>query len=291
MQPSTSLPAARTYFLIIGVGRSGTTLLANCLDSHPDIACLNEAADDALRGKDLPEYAVLRRLAGNRLTSRLAAALERGVDRFHDPNKPKPGGKEPGGLLRLRAFYAQTSRLLAARPERFAGNKTTTESLAMVYRRPFTPASSPTPDLYAAQRADRLRYFCELFGDYRLLFIVRDGRHVAASKMKRAPLSSSEAAARWIEGARIHRVLADIAGERMLTVKFEDLLNQPERTLRQASAFLGAAYQEQMLAGAQRGYAAESHAGFDRASLSAPPPTAHDASLRESLQYFNYPVD
>jgi len=291
MPPPQPEPSNRTYFLIIGVGRSGTTLLGNCLDAHPEVACLNEAADDALRGKDLPAYTALRRLAGRRITSRLAAALEHNVDQFYGPDRRAPGGQEPVGVLRARAFCAQTGRLLAARPERVAGNKITTESLAMIYRKAFTPNETPAADALASQRAERLKYFCELFGEYRLLFIVRDGRLVVRSKMKRAGIAAGEAAARWIEGARIHRALRAAAGARMLTVRFEALLAQPEQTLRAASAHLGVAYQAEMLAGARRGYAAEKHTGFDQASLNAPRPAAHDAWLRESLLYFNYPVE
>jgi hypothetical protein len=129
-----------------------------------------------------------------------------------------------------------------------------------------------------------------LFADYRMIFVVRDGRRVVASKVRRAQLAAPDAAARWMEGARIHRVLAAVLGARLLTLRYEALLEEPEATLRAACAFLGLAFQAQMLAGAERGYANEAHAGFDRASLDAPLPAGYDEWLAEGLLHFNYPM-
>jgi hypothetical protein len=284
--------AARTFFLVLGVGRGGTTLLANCIDSHPQARCYNEIGDDLLRGKDHPAYRVLRRLAHVPGVSRVAARVESLTDRRLAQAGDGHEDINAVGLRRMEAFHESIHATLAAQPERAVGDKIVIESLAMVYRRPYEPQESPADDAHAAARHAGLEHFaCRLFAAYRFIFIVRDGRASLTSKMKRGHQSLLEAAAHWLEAARVHRTLADMLGPRLLTVRFEGLVADPGVVLSQVGDFLGIGYDPQMLAGANRKYGDEERHGFEHDRLRADPAAPYNDLIREGLEYFGYPIE
>ena len=97
-----------------------------------------------------------------------------------------------------------------------------------------------------------------IFPDAVFLHIIRDGRDVACSyrdlsqtKGKYAPklpASVCGAACDWVKNVKtIQKCLSTIGAERALTIRYEDLVQQPQKTLQTICAFLGEDYDERML--------------------------------------------
>jgi hypothetical protein len=276
---------------VLGVGRGGTTLLANCIDAHPRARCFNETGDDLLRGKDHPVYSVLRPMARLPGVSRVAARLENLADDWL-ARPMQNGGMSPAGLRRMLKFYGVVHPMLAGQVEPAVGDKIVVESLAMTYRRPYRSNEHPGDDRHAAARQETLRHFCNrLFSAYHVIFIVRDGRSSLQSRMTRSHDSLLEAAAHWLEAARVHRALAGLLGRRLVTVKFEQLVAEPAAVLRHVGEFLSIGYEPQMLSGASRKYGNEARHGFERQRIRRDPAPHFVGLIREGLEYFEYPVE
>lgn len=85
--------------------------------------------------------------------------------------------------------------------------------------------------------------------DAHLLFILRDPDHVIDSMVRRDGLSESGARSRWTHGIReMHRSYTEY-DHRCHTLSFSDLVNDPERTLREVCEFLTLEYRSDMLTG------------------------------------------
>ena len=78
----------------------------------------------------------------------------------------------------------------------------------------------------------------------RFLVIVRDGRDVAASYIKRTG-SALVGAERWLQNNNI--VAAEFEAADVLVIRHGDLVAQPVETLERACAFVGLTYAPQML--------------------------------------------
>lgn len=98
-----------------------------------------------------------------------------------------------------------------------------------------------------------------LFPEAQFLHIVRDGRDVACSYRdlsqatgRYAPTLPSgicEAAIHWTNNiGRIEKSLAHIGSQRSFTIRYEDLVSEPEATLTRVCAFLDEDFDEGMLA-------------------------------------------
>jgi hypothetical protein len=84
--------------------------------------------------------------------------------------------------------------------------------------------------------------------DFKLIYLVRDGRAVAASTMRRENVDMRTAARRWVYANR--RSLAvqwSIPAAFKMRVKYEELCLAPEDTLRRICDFIGITYDSRML--------------------------------------------
>jgi hypothetical protein len=93
-----------------------------------------------------------------------------------------------------------------------------------------------------------------LFPGARFIHLLRDGRDVAASVIGRGWAGNAwAAAARWEEAESLWEGLAPrLAPERVLEVRYERLVADPEAALRRLAAFLGVAFDPAMLDVASR---------------------------------------
>jgi hypothetical protein len=99
----------------------------------------------------------------------------------------------------------------------------------------------------------QVEYILERFADAQVITIVRDGRDVVASNQETFGSQLSEMATRWRDHQREHaRLLGCMAAARYTSVRYEDLVTQPEGALRRLCAFLGEPFVPAMLAYDQR---------------------------------------
>jgi hypothetical protein len=196
-----------------------------------------------------PRFHVLG--AGRGGTSLLAAlldahpALEVGFERhavsYLMGEAIAPGGPQP--LHQRLATYLKACRgdaAAAAAEGRIWGNKITTEQVFGL-ETAWQQESAPPPDLLDV-------VFNGYLKDQLIVFVLRDGRSCALSKMRRAGLPLAEACRRWQLSVRCWEVLQRRPFP-TLCLRFEDLLAQPQATLTPICSQLGLAFDPAMLAG------------------------------------------
>lgn len=83
----------------------------------------------------------------------------------------------------------------------------------------------------------------------RLVGILRDGRAVVSSIMKRGKQPAAVARHRWARATEILETLQARCGEHLLLLRFEQLVTEPNVVMRAVSAHLRLDYQERMLEG------------------------------------------
>jgi hypothetical protein len=101
-------------------------------------------------------------------------------------------------------------------------------------------------------KGPNLQYFIpellQLFPDARFIHIIRDGRATAHSMSRRAYQSLRLSAQQWVDGNVQAMVQQDVLGqEKLLLIRFEDLLSDPEAVLRKVCDFLEIGFSELML--------------------------------------------
>jgi LPS sulfotransferase NodH len=238
----------RQPLLVIGAGRSGTTLLAACLSGHTSIEMAVEFGARAF-------------LMGEKL------APER-------PDTLPPG-------VRLAAFRSACDSERARTEKPIWGNKVTTEQIGSLEQH----NSLNTADLGVASE------FAAVMHDYSIIFICRDGRSCAASKVRRAGVTVEEAVARWRYGVSMLRRLRSL-GRVNIVVTFEDLVRTPEPTLRAICQALDLDFDPAMLrqtrSPLQRAMYWQD--GFDSTRAELPQlPAEQIALMRSDLDYCGYP--
>jgi hypothetical protein len=205
-------PAPTVFPFVVGSGRSGTTLVRVMLDSHPDMAIPPEAFFPLE-----PPSAWFR---DGRLDVGTAVG---GIEReawFSDWDLA-PGAFAKAAAAADPRTYAELIRCLfgtyaAGQDKARYGSKTPQHVLSVT----------------------RL---AELFPESRFVHVVRDGRDVATSflDVHFGPSDMASAASLWRH--RVSRGRADgtaLGSGRYMECRFEDLLADPEATLRQVCAFL-----------------------------------------------------
>jgi hypothetical protein len=204
--------------VVVGVGRSGTTLLRLMLDSHPELAIPPETGF-------LPMIQQRRAELGAETFADLVVAAPQWPDFHLDESELR------AELRRLRPFSPGAGarcfyRLYARRfGKRRWGDKTP------VYGR-HMPAIQ------------------ELLPEARFLHLIRDGRDVALSLRPLWFAPGQEAhtlAGYWREGIEAARRDAPSC-RHYLEIRYEDLVAEPERALRRVCDFLELSYAPEMLA-------------------------------------------
>jgi len=237
-------------FFVLGAQRSGTTMLRLMLNNHPNLAIPHETAFMTVYYHRLHEYGDLGRpenaarllddIAEHPLVVRgrhigdKAAVLSHPVSSFPD------------------LIDAIMSEYAAARGKSRWGDKT-----------PFY-----TPDIDILWR---------LFPGCKIVHLVRDGRDVALSQRKISWLSSNlqSLAGDWRWKTTIcHKVGAVLGPDHFLEMRYEDLVHDPDASLRRICNFLEEPFVPDMLQyheGA-RSVVPEESLQWHRNSVSAPNP-------------------
>jgi hypothetical protein len=251
---STPRAAGRAIpLLVTGMERSGTTLLRTMLSGHPAVC------------RHLPPFVVnlFRRWPDGVADP---AALDVFLEDLYTRTR---FGRSPVSRDELRARVAP--RLpLSFRELAFHVTAAHSERLG---KSGFTYWGEGTPHLVPVLHAHRAALDRAL-GAYRVIAIVRDGRAVLASVLRaQAVMGQGFAtdvialAARWRQAVTLGRLFPDPA--RYHELRYEDLVTQPEATLRGVCQFLGVPWEPAMLAYPELGVRTPIHA-----LLAAPPSPA-----------------
>lgn len=212
------------FVFVVGCGRSGTTLLRSMLDSHPDVAIPRESFFiDTMR----------RRSDGYRRGGRFD------VDAFLDDLLPD---------VRFRRWEldaaAVAARVRAAEPADL-GEACLAVYGAFAEHQGATRAFDKTP-MYALCTPE----LHALFPEARFVHLVRDGRDVAASYAETSfgPRGLAAAAAYWRRVIRaVEHAQTIVPASQLRTFRYEDLVADPETTLRAICGFVELDFHEQML--------------------------------------------
>lgn len=252
---------------IIGVPRSGTTLLATLLEGHPDLYVDNEAI--ALR-----MIRLRRRLNDQSLKNAIASETD------YDE--------------RLKRFYDSVNTDLA---DNNAGQRMKSALLSVAHAAGNRIYVDKSPD--AIPEAERL---AGLFPGSRFIHLVRDPRPTVSSLVKRQYLELHEAALLYQDWTDHALGLARWwPAQRLLRIRYEDLITDPEATLRTVCTWMGIDFQPAMLqlgeADATSGDGAYVKSTFDHAKLTAWQQTMSTAELavvericQPAMRELNYPA-
>lgn len=220
---ASDIPRPVDFAFVIGVPRSGTTLLRVLLDSHSRILAPPESPwllggygpDSSLRGllENLAEgdYGVARNVSGIDRARILAA-----------------------GRSFLAALYGSA---MEARGKALLVFKTPHDIRHLEFLAEFLPAA-------------------------RFVHITRDGRDVCLSQLAKkgsffhdlkefGRLNYANAFRRWMDWERKARAVLARPGTRSINLRYEDLVADPARELARITAFLGLAFEPAMLDYAQ----------------------------------------
>jgi hypothetical protein len=206
---------------VVGVARSGTTLLRWMLTEHPRIAIPVES-------HFIVDLAPAREDWGPRRQEEVLARL------LADPKYHRPWMVEAD----LRAALEQR------RPAGYA------EFVDVVYRLYADTQGKPRWGDKTPWYVRHVDLLADLFGDAVFVHIVRDGREVAASLIEagwsRGPIAS--AARYWRRGVTSARASGSRLGpQRYFELHLADLIAEPEATLRRVCAAIGEDYTPRML--------------------------------------------
>jgi hypothetical protein len=229
--------------MVCGVSRSGTTLLCAILDSHPAVAMGYE-----MLPANLPPAAELIEML--RATDGSAQALD------ELGNRMRQDGRREFGMFLKRCLRCTLSaedlagvlvRLRGEGIEQFAGFdqrvRLSDAVVAVKQQRQAAPVGG-----YKLSGAS-LERFHRLHPDARLVLIVRDPRDVLASHIVRRFKRTPEAVlGSWL---RLVTAFEDFRASHpglCALVRYEDLVSQPEPTLRAMCTAIGLPYHAGMLA-------------------------------------------
>lgn len=215
---------------VVGVGRSGTSLLHSALAAHPGIAAL-------------PETAILREQI---LSGRLRAAFAKeGVDGVVRSLRSAPRLERTGVMVDtlVQAGLDEHARFSATRLyEGLLQTRVSTPEIAWVLDK--------DPRLI-----ERIPQIASRWPEARVIHIIRDPRDVIASKKLAAWSRKKSSALHALIGMgqlALGRLSGPRAlGTRYLELRYETLLAEPARTLAAACAFLDLPYEPGILNFAQ----------------------------------------
>lgn len=212
------------FTLVVGCGRSGTTLVRAMLDSHPDLAVTHEAQ-------------VLTALAGRR------SRYERG-DAFDVDSLACD--LLANAHFRAVGFAEADVReaLIAAAPTTFP------DAMRALFAAIAAAAGKSRYGDKTPGYVARIPALAHLFPEARFLHVIRDGRDSSLSYLDRGygPRDVAEAAIRW--ESRVRRGRADgtdLGPARYTELRYEDLVADPAAALAPVCTFLGMPYAPEML--------------------------------------------
>lgn len=216
---------------VVGAGRSGTTLLQQMLDHHPAFAFPWES-------HFIPDFHRHRDRFGDLSDAARRAAMLRAIVRYCRViwRGRVADGWETPILDSADALAAAAEPTFAGTIDAFFGH--------FAAQRGKPRWADKTPGY-----VNSMRLIHEIFPSARFIHLVRDGRDVACSVMPLSfgPNSVYMCAHRWKHTIRHATGFEHEHPDRVLTLRYEDLTEDPESHLRRVCAFLDVEYFEQML--------------------------------------------
>ncbi len=211
-------PAAPSFF-VVGYPRSGTTLLASLLNRH---SCISIP----------PETQFFRVFLEDEDVS-LCHTVDDILEFYCNYPRIIDMGLKPEDFLQYRDFISRdTTNLLSASLEVFAkkqGKKIVGEK-------------SPAHLLY-------WKTIIRSYPDAKIICIVRDGRDCILSNVKQKWTSQNpyKHAAEWGAYTREYARLSSMHPDKVILIKFEELLHSTEKVLDGVCDFIGCCYEETQL--------------------------------------------
>jgi hypothetical protein len=206
----------------VGSGRSGTTLVQSIFDSHPRLAVTHEAHFVV----PMARRRWLYETGGGVDTQRFVGDLYRDL-KFRSLGLPR---KDVFDAIARAADFADACRAVFA-----------------VF------ASTRGKELYGDKTPHFVKHIpllARLFPETRFVHVVRDGRDAALAFRQRdfGPRSVVDAALYWKRNVERGQAAGRRLGpDRYTEVRYEDLVSEPEPTVRAVCAFLGLEFQAEML--------------------------------------------
>lgn len=247
--------AMRAIF-IGGVGRSGTTMLGSMLGLHPYHVCVPETSFktklfrlyDESGATGIPIETILRVLRHER---------------------------------KFKVFEIES--LLSRQVREEIGYTQLMETIVRLYG---SRVGKSDARVWIDHTPSNIRYAPELFNRHpgaQLVHIVRDGRAVVASVLPLDWGSNTiyDAARHWVEGLAYGLAAELWSPDRVVRVRYEDLVIEPGATLKGLCARLGIGYLEEMLTG--RGFLVPRSHGATHALVGRQPDPTRIDSWRERL--------
>jgi hypothetical protein len=244
-------------FLVIGSGSSGTHLLGVLLDKHPKLACG-------------PELGVFNKKPVYRNFERVVASLDEYLE--HGLGTDTYASYRP--FFRSLDAYFWTRHDLLEMAQTVEGPREFFDRFYAAYlknRQKCIWGEKTLSNVYCVED------FLEVYPRARLLHLVRDGRDVLCSKIRRGA-TAYDASCQWFMD--VSTALAYRDRDAYLELKYEDLVREPDVVLREVCEHLNVEYSEKMLSPASNKYW-ESLSDEYHESWSHPPSAAtiSDASV------------
>lgn len=232
--PNAASPPAlakKPPIFLVGTPRSGTTLLHQMFDHHPAFALPYE--------------------------SKYISIFRAHLDEFGDLTKPQ---NREDLILSIEKFmcYAWMERV---HEEWIPGLAAAAPELARNAAPSYPGVMEAIYTFFARQRkrprwGDKMATFkrvmpvvLDLFPDSKIIYLIRDGRDVAASLLPLSfgPNTAYVAAKKWKNSVEDGLKFARSHPDQVFTVRYEDLIDDPEKYLREMCAFVGEPFNESML--------------------------------------------
>jgi hypothetical protein len=209
---------------IVGVGRSGTTLLRAILDTHPDMAIPGESHFIPEMVKDRRRYESPSGFRGELFLGALGRH-----PRFRrwglSEDRVRRSFRDDPPLTLAAAFRRVYALFAGDRGKKRYGDK--------------TPAY-----------VHHISVLARLFPEARFVHVVRDGRDVALSRLEHPTMSASlsDLAILWKRGVEKGRRMGRRLGlHRYREIRYEDLVKDPEEVTSSVCAFLEVVFDPVML--------------------------------------------
>ncbi len=251
--PDTSLLPV----FIVGCGRSGSTMLGAMIGAHPDIICIPEG-----------QFIVDLMPPGDSSREVDPVAI---IDR----------------IVKHWRFRVWDFDLGRRRPPRYDVQPTYRAAIEWLVRQYARSVNRPSPHIWVDQAPGHETHIWKLlqhFTDAKFIHIVRDGRAVAASIMPLdwGPNEIYSAARKWKERVGYGYVAGAALGpERVLHVRYEDVVERTEPTMQRVAHFLGVRFTPEMLS--PTGLRLPSFTRHQHRLIGTPPQSDRTAGWRKTL--------
>ena len=233
-------------FFVRGLSRSGGTLMATILDAHPEIAMSYETYEHLLKpadGEEADIQAVIEVL--KKALNSLFRSQSRSLNKIQDPNLRKfvfralRAGIDPKTFTDLLTRHAREGLGISD----FSGRMRFVERLTM------EKAHREGKRYWGAKIVSTYDELAELYPEASFLFMLRDGRDIAASRKRVGDFNQSidHIARGWSSQVEKFRRFASRPEVRARMVPYERLAGEPEQELRELMEFLGLPWSDRLL--------------------------------------------